>query len=296
MGVAAVILARMVAHGTSQRTVIIGAGRLGIALAQRLLEAGLGIEEIVVSNSAEPRKHRLPADLRALAMPASRAKLSAKIIWFCVPDSRISEAAEQFADRDWKGKIALHSSGVLASDVLGELRRRGAKVASVHPLMTFVSGSIPELKGVPFAVEGDAEAVKCARRIVKRLGGVPFRVLKREKLAYHAFATMICPLLVSLLATSEEVAAMAGFSSREARERMQPIVRQTIENYRRLGSAASFSGPIVRGDVETVRRHLAVLKRRPTANRVYAALGSAALELLPSRNGKQLRGALAAKE
>jgi predicted short-subunit dehydrogenase-like oxidoreductase (DUF2520 family) len=285
----------MAASRENLRIAIIGAGRLGTALAQRLSEAGVPIEEIVLRNSSESAgKWKLSKELRRAAVPAKRARLSAKIVWFCVPDSKIADSAEEFSDREWKGKIALHSSGVLASEALAELWRRGASVASVHPLMTFVSGSIPELRGVPFAVEGDAEAVKLARRIVKRLGGVPFRVRKQEKLAYHAFATMICPLLVSLLVASEEVATMAGLSRREARQRMVPIVWQTLENYRRLGRAASFSGPIVRGDVETVAHHLEAIRKRPAVRRLYSALALAALEYLPNKNRKQLRAVLAA--
>ena len=91
------------------------------------------------------------------------ARLDGDLVWFCVPDREIARAARQLADAaDWQGKVALHSSGALASDELRGLRLRGAAVASVHPLMTFVLGSVPSLKGVPFAFEGDPAAVRVA--------------------------------------------------------------------------------------------------------------------------------------
>jgi predicted short-subunit dehydrogenase-like oxidoreductase (DUF2520 family) len=110
------------------------------------------------------------------------------------------------------------------------------------------------------------------------------RVSKQNKIAYHAFATMICPLLVSLLAASEKVAMLARISQREARRRMMPILRQTLANYGKLGPAASFSGPIVRGDAETIAQHLKTLSRAPEAKLVYVSLAQAALKLLPGRN------------
>jgi predicted short-subunit dehydrogenase-like oxidoreductase (DUF2520 family) len=249
---------------------IVGVGRLGTALAQRLSESGYKISK--VNSRKTPRASQLRAD----------------IIWFCVPDAEIGAVARSFLEVEWEGKVAFHSSGVLISDVLSQLRRVGACVASVHPLMTFVKGSVPELATVPFAIEGDQTAVRMARRIVRDLGGRPVGIRKQDKVAYHAFATMICPLLISLLAASEKAAALAGIPKAEARRRMLPIIRQTLRNYEKLGPAGAFSGPIVRGDVATIRAHLEVLAKVPSAKSAYTALGRAALDFLPNRNRGQI--------
>ena len=247
---------------------IIGAGRLGTALARRLSQAKY-LTQIVPRNSP-------PKILRA------------DVIWFCVPDGKIANAAHSFSQLQWKGKYAFHSSGVLSSDVLSSLRNTGARVASVHPLMTFVKNSVPELSAVPFAIEGDLSAVRVARSIVRSLGGKPVTIKKQDKVAYHAFATMICPLLVSLLAASEKAATLAGLSAADARRRMLPIIFQTLRNYQNLGPAKAFSGPIVRGDVETVRAHLKALTKAPSAKKAYVALARTALDVLPNRNRKQI--------
>jgi predicted short-subunit dehydrogenase-like oxidoreductase (DUF2520 family) len=154
--------------------------------------------------------------------------------------------------------------------------------------MTFVKGSVPKLTGVPFAIEGDASAVRVAKGIVRDLGGQAVAIKKQDKVAYHAFATMICPLLISLLAASEKAAALAGMSAAESRRRMLPIIRQTLHNYEKLGPAAAFSGPIVRGDLETIRAHLKALSKVPSAKYAYSALVRAALNLLPNRNRRQI--------
>lgn len=252
---------------------IVGTGRLGTALAQRLVEAGYQVTKIFRRN--------FPKRLFA-----------ADVIWFCVPDDVIPQIARTFSRTSWTGKIAFHSSGVLTSGVLDPLKRAGASVASIHPLMTFVRGSVPELSGVPFAIEGDPHAVRVARAVARALGGKPVAIRKQHKVAYHAFATMICPLLVSLLRTSESVAALARIPERDARRRMMPIIQQTLRNYERLGPAGAFSGPIVRGDVKTIRAHLTIVKRVPAARNAYAALAAAALELLPNRNRTEMANLL----
>jgi len=269
---------------------IVGAGRLGSALATSLGSAGYSIREVVSRDNrlSLAVAQQLAWRLGTRAWTAGAAPIRADLIWFCVPDSEVSKAAIQLSDKDWKGRAAFHSSGVLPSDALEVLREKGTAVASVHPLMTFVRGSVPELRGVTFAIEGDARAIRMARKIIRDLGGNAVRLRKQDKVAYHAFSTVVCPLLVSLLASSEAVASLAGIST-AARRRMLPIIRQTLANYAKLGPARSFSGPIVRGDIETISRHLRVLAKVPAAQQVYVALAKAALEYLPSRNKRKIQ-------
>jgi predicted short-subunit dehydrogenase-like oxidoreductase (DUF2520 family) len=248
---------------------IVGGGRLGTALARRLSEAGYSAK-ILTRKSV-----RL-------------GQLDVQVLWLCVPEAEIARAASTLSQSHSNAKFAFHSSGVLSSDALASLRDAGARVASVHPLMTFVKGSVPELTGVPFAIEGDRSAVRVARGIVRNLGGRAVAIKKRDKVAYHAFATMICPLLVSLLAASEKAAALAGISAADSRRRMLPIIRQTLHNYEKLGPATAFSGPVVRGDVETIRAHISVLAKVPAVKNAYVALARTALDLLPKRNPRQI--------
>jgi predicted short-subunit dehydrogenase-like oxidoreductase (DUF2520 family) len=270
---------------------IVGPGRLGTALALRLAEAGYSISGIFVPGNSRSLSSalRLARGVGARVVTTQTAQLTADLIWFCVPDAEISNVAAELAHHDWRRKIAFHSSGVLTSDVFRVLRNKGAHLASVHPLMTFVAGTLPELTHVPFAVEGDAPAATMANTIIRRLGGNAFAIRKQDKAPYHAFATMICPLLVSLLASSEAVAALAGIPSREARRRMMPIIQQTLANYTRLSPADAFSGPIVRGDAETIRLHLRCVAKAPAAKGAYLALARAALEYLPSRKKRELQ-------
>jgi predicted short-subunit dehydrogenase-like oxidoreductase (DUF2520 family) len=276
------------------RIAIVGPGRLGSALALELKRAGYRISEIVSGNSVSShRKGRALARQVRGKWIAAGGPLRADLVWFCVPDREIARAAGRLAkEMDWSGKIALHSSGALASDELRVVQRRGAAVASVHPLMTFVSGSVPSLRGLPFALEGDPAALRCARRIVGNLGGEIFFISKRKKLAYHAWGAFASPLLIALLVTGEIVAHAAGLSTTEARRKMLPILRQTLANYAKLGPAGAFSGPLVRGDTDIVRQHLKELKKIPEAKDVYRALARAALWHLPTQKRRELENLL----
>jgi predicted short-subunit dehydrogenase-like oxidoreductase (DUF2520 family) len=274
------------------RITIVGAGNLGAALATSLHQAGYAIDQIVFrSSGASRRKASLLAKaVGARSVAIALAAIDAHLVWFCVPDDAIANVAGSFTQKaDWKGRIALHSSGALTSDELVALRRRGAHVASVHPMMTFVAGASPSLAGVPFAIEGDAAAVRASRAIVKDLGGKAYAIRRQDKVAYHAWGTFASPLLTALLATTEHVAAAAGVNRREAKRRMLPILQQTLANYAALDAAGAFSGPIVRGDVETIRRHLRVLRKVPAAGEVYAALANAAVKYLPGKSKGKVR-------
>jgi predicted short-subunit dehydrogenase-like oxidoreductase (DUF2520 family) len=274
---------------------IVGAGNLASALAPLLKRAGYTIEMVASrpDSPSQKRAQRLAKEVEARSSIGLPKNLKADVVWFCVPDAEIAKAAQKCArDIDWKGRLAVHSSGALTSDELESLRNRGAAVASMHPLMTFVRGSRPSLQQVPFAVEGDAVAVHLTRQFVKDLGGHAYSIHKDDKAAYHAWGTFASPLFTALLATTEEVAAAAGVRGSEARRRMIPILRQTLANYESWGASGAFSGPIVRGDVETVRRHLRVLGRIPAAHGVYRSLALAALRYLPCKNKTALRKAL----
>jgi predicted short-subunit dehydrogenase-like oxidoreductase (DUF2520 family) len=277
---------------------IVGAGNLASALVASL-HGGYKIEGIVGRSggrsgaASQARTQKLAKGVGARAFNELPHNLRAKVVWFCVPDSQIRKAAEAVAESvNWRGRVALHSSGALTSDEMDALRRKGAAVASVHPLMTFVRGSCPSLRGVPFAIEGDPRAVRVARQFVLDLDGHASTIRKKDKAAYHAWGTFASPLMTALMATTEQVAAAAGIPPKKARARMIPILRQTLENYAALGAAAGFSGPIVRGDVETVHRHWRVLRKVPAAQQVYRALLLAALDYLPAKNRAQLKRAV----
>jgi len=263
---------------------IIGAGALAHVLAPSFCHAGYKIEEIVARDAKDSKRHalQLVKSCDARAATITTAKLDAQIIWICVPDDAIAMVASQLADRKhsyWRGKTIVHSSGALPASILQVLKRKGARVASAHPMNSFVRKSAPEFTGVPFALEGDKNAIALVKRVVKDLGGEPFTIATRTKSLYHAMGAFASPLFVSLIAAAEEVGHKAGF--KHPRKVLAHILRQTTENIIQQGTANAFSGPLKRGDLLTLRKHLLVLRTLPQVLDVYKALSRNAARKLP---------------
>ena len=133
-----------------------------------------------------------------------------------------------------------------------------------------------------------AAATRVARRIALDMGGKVLRIEPRNKALYHALGSFSSPMLIAVLALAERIAAEAGVPARARGELMRPILMRTMENYVRRGPAAAFSGPLVRGDVTTIRAHLASLGRVPGALEVYKALVRSAVKTLPVGKRKEI--------
>ncbi len=276
---------------------IVGPGNLGSALAQSLANAGFRLDALVLRPKASSRRRAmaLARRLKTHVLNVGTAPLISEVVWITVPDDQIASTAAALAgSQEWKGKLVFHSSGALTSDELKPLRKRGARVASVHPMMTFVRGATPAMRGVMFSLEGDATAVRAAREIVAALGARSFVIARQSKVLYHAFGSFASPMVVALLAAMEQVALAAGISRRDIKPMMAPLLGKTWGNYLAKDAASAFSGPLVRGDVATVRKHLRELKKVPEAREVYVALARMALTKLPVKKRRELTAELKA--
>jgi len=254
-------------------------------MAQALHAAGYTITE--VAGRHRRRAEALARKVGSQAATPETARWDSDVVWIAVSDDAIAGCAAELAKaRSWKGVTVLHSAGALASDVLRPLKRRGAAVASLHPMMSFVAGRQTDLRDVWFAVEGDAAAVRVALSFVKAVGGRTLKIAKDKKALYHAFGAMVSPLIVSQLRAAEGVAAEAGIRARDAQQIMHPIVERTIANYFAAGAQAAFSGPMLRGDVKTIEKHLRSL--RGDEAEVYRTLARYAVKKLKVGRKREL--------
>lgn len=284
---------------------VIGLGNWGAALASALHRSGVPLRQLVVRR-IRPRHRALASALGVPLASWDRADFDAEVYWICTPDASIAEAAARLAQhlavppastapRQKRPPIVFHSSGALPSQELAPLRAVHASLASVHPLMTFPrrtasrSARPISLAGIPFAIEGEARALRVARTLLRALEGEPFPLPAAGKPLYHAFGAFASPLLAALLTAAAHTAQAAGCTPRQATQRMRPIVQQTVANFFLHGPDFSFSGPMARGDVATVARHLQVMRPHPELAAVYRALSLFALVALPSRNARALR-------
>jgi predicted short-subunit dehydrogenase-like oxidoreductase (DUF2520 family) len=277
---------------------IIGLGNWGSSLAHALDTAGVSLQEVIIS-SERSRVGRASWTRTLPLTTLDRAQLKADVLWICVPDAAIKRVTgrivKRVGKRGLKGQIVVHSSGALSTLVLQAAARVGASVASVHPVMSFATRAPVSLQGVPFGVEAEPAARRILNAIVRQVGGRPFAVEAANKALYHAVGVLSSPLLVSQLAAAHEAAALAGFTPQQAKRLIEPIVRATLDNFFLRGPGKSFSGPIARGDVQTIHLHLQALKPHPILAGVYRSLALYALETLPAAGKTKLRGSLRRK-
>ena len=266
---------------------LIGLGNWGTSLAAALNRARIPLSEVIV------RRCKPSSPLPTVSW--KKADLDARILWLCVPDSAISEVAAQIARHrpDLRGQIVIHSSGALTVDALDRVRRAGAAVASIHPVMTFPTRDPVALDGVLFAVESPGPgARRTLHGIIRKLGGRPFDISSSNKALYHAAGTLASPLLVSHLAAAIETARLAGLDARTAAQWVEALATATARNLFARGPSRSFSGPFARGDAPTIHLHLQALQKHPILADVYRSLALHALATLPVRNRQVLFEAL----
>ena len=227
------------------RIAVVGAGRLGTALAAALDATDLSIDG--------PLRHGEP-------VPAG-----ATLVLLTVPDTAIAEAARAVGP----GPVVGHCSG---ATTLEPLTTAGHRALSLHPLMTVPRDAPTSFQGAGAAIAGsDPAALEAARALAERLGMRPVSVADADRAAYHAAASMASNFLVTIEAAAERVAASAGVT----RELLAPLVRATVENWTALGRDA-LTGPIARGDAATVERHRRALhERAPDLLPLYDVLAEA---------------------
>ncbi|MGA9771775.1 MAG: DUF2520 domain-containing protein [Blastocatellia bacterium] len=239
---------------------IIGAGRVGQTIGRLARESGYEIIDVVCRS-----RRSATAAVRFIGagnpQKSTGVRLSAAdLILIATPDDKIGEAVELVMNSaSSPGRaVALHTSGAISSDVLARLTARGLATGSCHPLQTFESPTRAhaQARHSYFCIEGDARAVRAARRLVRRIGARYFEIPTEMKSLYHAAAVMASGGVVALLSISLELLERCGLSEVESKKVLMPLVEGTVANVRAFGPARALTGPVRRGDAGTVRRNL----------------------------------------
>jgi predicted short-subunit dehydrogenase-like oxidoreductase (DUF2520 family) len=160
----------------------------------------------------------------------------------------------------------------------------------MHPMQTFSRRSAPNLAGVIFGLDGDAQALRVARRIALALGGVPVKIDARSKAVYHTAGGFAAQHVLAVVEAGTRILMRAGFTRRQATRALMNLARQTLDNIARHGPRAAWTGPVPRGDFATVAKHVAVLRGFPREYRAaYAALTLLAVRELAANPRALLR-------
>lgn len=266
-----------------ERLAFVGPGRVGLALGNAIVLSGQPVELVYFGRRPEPPSHPLFIEGRAeYRHGVERPDEGTTAVFLTIPDAVLPELAFALAGRGIapSGCCAFHCSGALGADPLAPLHHRGYSVGTLHPLQAVASTRADgdRFEGTFFAISGEPGALRLGRRLVGSLGGTAMTVPTSGRPLYHAAAVMASNYLVVLLEKATEWLCRAGASHEEAGAALAALARGSLENISELGPRPALTGPISRGDVETVELHLRALDPEDAA--LYVALGLRTLELV----------------
>jgi len=264
---------------------VIGPGKVGTSLGILAGQAGYSVVAVGGrrKESTTIAARRIGKDVRPY--DATDAAKSAEMVFLCLPDDIIEKVCGELAEKNRfiEGAIVVHCSGALSSDILSKARECcGCSVASMHPLQTFptVDAALKIMRGTYCFYEGDECAIAVIERFAQDIGLRPVRISSTSKTLYHAGAVMACNYFVALMDSAIAFAEKAGIDRTIAWSGLEPLVAATLNNITEMGTMNSLTGPIVRGDVKTVRRHLQALASMPgQIPSVYRTMGLYTVEM-----------------
>jgi predicted short-subunit dehydrogenase-like oxidoreductase (DUF2520 family) len=269
---------------------IIGTGRLGTALAIALAHQGYSIGAVVARRRDHARRAARLLDVpsRPMAVKELANAPVPELLLITTPDDQIATVTDTLVGLNWdthRTPTVLHTSGALSSAILAPLRDKNWSIGSLHPL---VSVSEPRagaqlLRGAFWCVEGDERAVRLGRAIVRDLGGKSFSISSDKKPLYHASAVMVSGNVTALFDVALEMLGECGLTRTEARDALLPLLASAVRNLEKMDPSRALTGTFARGDFETVKRHLEVLKNNEAALEIYRLLGRRSLQLAAHR-------------
>lgn len=282
---------------------ILGVGRAGLTLALALRHWGRAPSVLWDRGSKRAEALARQHGLEVLQGPPPEALPRTGIWLLAVPDCSIIPLAQELAASGLAraGPVVLHLCGALDSSALEALAERGAQVGSMHPLSTLpdLIGLTPAraeeqavelLAGSTFGIEGQSmAALDAAEWLVRGWGGRSIRLRPSGKAAYHAGAVMASNAIVALLFEASELVGQGLEEPAEALDLLLGLARGALDQVAAMGCGPALTGPVRRGDVETVTRHLEALADDPHAQELYRCLGRSTLRLARQAGAAQER-------
>lgn len=274
-----------------QNISLIGAGRVGSTLAALLSRKGYRFLSIISSRSSSAQSLARKLRVRVASNRIGDIPAESDLVMVAVPDESIESVVRGLAREvplNWPRVAVFHVSGAVTHDALSEAAVLGARTFSLHPIQMFprkntLKDQIAIMKGIWYGFEGERRTEGTAKRLVHDLGGKIVIVPKQAKILYHAACVFASNYPVAVLAVAQRLAQQAGLSGLTP---LSPLINAAVTLASAGDPREALTGPIARGSVETVRRHvnaLAALDSRVA--KVYAAIGSLALDLAVEKGG-----------
>lgn len=268
---------------TLSAVTIIGKGALGTSIADFFKK-----NNILVYSEWNSKEGRVLTDSGHTRKVFSHIPVNnqqtASLVCITVPDDLIKTISDQLVNTEieWPGKTVIHCSGNLSSDEMSSLAAAGARIASMHPIQTFKAGDGAErFMGITVSLEGDKKATDELEKLIALMNAKPIHLTKEQKRAMHIAAVFASNYMSALMHTAAEYLAKEGME--EGINILKPLILQTVQNIVNNGAVDSLTGPVARGDIASIRKHLDSLKTNDKMFRIYQILGKEAVEIAKLR-------------
>lgn len=262
-----------------QKIGFIGVGPVGTAFGVRLSQKGYKVVAVYNPTLAKAQRFARAVPNCHICETAQGVADIADFVFITTPDDVIPKVAGQV---NWHaGQTVIHCSGACSTDVLEPAREKGAKVGSLHPCQTFASvdQAVENLPGSTFAIEAEEPLLTQLKEMVTALHGSWLELKAEDKVLYHASASIACNYFYTIVKVAADLWQNLDKSTAEATQAFVPILRGSINNLSNVGLPGCLTGPIARGDLDTIHKHLDALeKRAPSVVGLYKALG---IETIP---------------
>jgi len=274
------------------KTGFIGAGKTGTALAVRLSQKKWPLVAVYSRTPSSAYKLAGLAPNCRVCHTSQELADMAELVFLTTPDDVIGRVCGEVRWR--KGQGVVHCSGAHSVDILEPAKRLGAAVGSFHPLQTFadVSQAIENLPGSTFALEGEEPLLAVLKELAHLLDGNWVELKPGDKVLYHAAAVFACNYLVTLVKLALDLWRDFGAGPKEATAALLPLVKGTVNNIAKIGLPDCLTGPVARGDLGTIEKHLEALgARNPSLLRAYEELGLQTIPIALAKGGVSQRKA-----
>jgi predicted short-subunit dehydrogenase-like oxidoreductase (DUF2520 family) len=261
---------------------IAGAGRLAQALGRVLKARGAPVAAVASRNAEHAAAAAAFIGGDAQAVSLAELPRRATRILIAVSDDALADVALALAQAGMGRGIALHTCGARGPEILEPLAQASVACGVLHPLQTIATPEqgVAALPASTFAISGDAAAVEWGAEIVALADGHELRIQPESMPLYHAAAVMASNNVIGLIDAAVILMKAAGIGEQAALAALSPLIRNAVENASTLGCEKALTGPVRRGDVETLRRHLSGLAAvSPVVAGLYRAAGLQVLDL-----------------
>ncbi|MDD4272995.1 MAG: DUF2520 domain-containing protein [Desulfobacter postgatei] len=270
---------------------VIGCGRVGICLAAFLFKKEYEPAGFFSRSRTSAQAARAAAGCGTVFHTAADCARAGDIVFITTPDGLIATICGDLAQQKALGPqtLVFHLSGAHSSEILAPAKQAGAIVGSIHPLQSFTPyepGQANPFEGINISVEGDPDAVSQGKDIASALGARAFAIPTESKTLYHASAVVASNYLVTLVQFALTLLMETGLKEDVAFEILSPLIQGTLFNIGSKGCTRALTGPVVRGDHETVFRHLADIdEKTPQFSTLYRLLGAHTLDIAKAGEG-----------